>query len=159
VLRVEHRPGAVSALVERIAGLEADPAEVRVVIETRHGLLVEALIEAGYTVLPVNPELVSRRRGPARKKDDAEDARICCLLALDRHAGLRQLIPHGQVAGELRPIAGDDERARGKSHHAALRALGNRWLEVLWHCLTHGVPYDETVHIVNRNRALSSIAA
>jgi hypothetical protein len=81
VLRVEHRPEAVSALVERIAGLEADPAEVRVVIETRHGLLVEALVEAGYTVLPVNPELVSRRRGPARKKDDAEDARICCLSA------------------------------------------------------------------------------
>ena len=95
VLRVEHRPEAVSALVERIAGLEADPAEVRVVLETRHGLLVEALVEAGYTVLPVNPELVSRRRGPARKKDDAEDARICCLLALDRHAGLKRLIPHG----------------------------------------------------------------
>jgi hypothetical protein len=40
VRRVEHRPEAVSALVDRIAGLEADPAEVRVVIETRHGLLV-----------------------------------------------------------------------------------------------------------------------
>jgi transposase len=111
VLRVEHRPRAVAALVERIAGLEADPAGVRVVIETRHGLLVEALVEAGYTVLPVNPELVSRRRGPARKKDDAEDARICCLIALDRHAGLRRLIPHGQLAGELRSIARDDERA------------------------------------------------
>ena len=111
VLRVEHRPEAVSALVGRIAGLEPDPAEVRVVIETRHGLLVEALVEAGYTVLPVNPELVSRRRGPARKKDDAEDARICCLLALDRHAGLKQLIPHGQLGGELRSIARDDERA------------------------------------------------
>jgi transposase len=110
VVRVEHRPEAVAALVNRIAGLEPDPAEVRVVIETRHGLLVEALVAAGYTVLPVNPELVSRRRGPARKKDDAEDARICCLLALDRHAGLRRLIPHGQVAGELRSIARDDER-------------------------------------------------
>jgi transposase len=111
VVRVEHRPGAVGALVERIAALEADPAEVRVVIETRHGLLVEAMAEAGYTVLPVNPEVVSRRRGPARKKDDAEDARICCLLALDRHAGLRRLIPHGELAGELRSIARDDQRA------------------------------------------------
>ena len=111
VVRVEHRPQAVAALVNRIAGLEPDPAEVRVVIETRHGLLVEALVEAGYTVLPVNPQLVSRRRGPARKKDDAEDARICCLLALDRHAGLKQLIPHGELAGELRSIARDDERA------------------------------------------------
>jgi hypothetical protein len=60
-----------------------------VVIETRHGLLVECLLDAGYVVLPVNPDLVARRRGPAKKKDDAEDARIACLLALDRHAGLR----------------------------------------------------------------------
>jgi hypothetical protein len=48
---------------------------------------------------------------PARKEDDAEDARICCLIALDRHAGPGQLIRHGQVAGELRPVARDDERA------------------------------------------------
>ena len=111
VLRVEHRPDAVAGLVGRIARLEPDPAEVRVVLETRHGMLVDALVDAGYTVLPVNPELVSRRRGPARKKDDAEDARICCRLALDRHAGLNQLIPHGRLAGELRSIARDDERA------------------------------------------------
>jgi transposase len=37
----------------------------------------------------------------------------------------------------------DGQRARGKNHHAALRALGNRWLEVLWHCLTNEIPYDE----------------
>ena len=64
-VRVEHRPEAVAALVERIVGL--DPAEVRLVIETRHGLLVEALVQAGYTVLPVNREAVSRRRGPAQE--------------------------------------------------------------------------------------------
>jgi transposase len=109
--RVEHTPAAVDQLVGQIAALEPDPAEVRVVIETRHGLLVERLVDAGYTVLPVNPDLISRRRGPARKKDDAEDARIACLLALDRHAALRPLLPHGELAGELRAIAGDDDRA------------------------------------------------
>jgi hypothetical protein len=60
VLRVEHTPTAVGALLARIAGLEPDPAEVRVVLETRHGLLVERLVEAGYVVLPVNPDLVAR---------------------------------------------------------------------------------------------------
>jgi transposase len=111
VARVEHNPAAVAALVARIAGLEPDPVEVRVVIETRHGLLVEALTDAGYTVLPVNPDLVARRRGPAKKKDDAEDARIACLLALDQYTELRALIPHGELAGELRAIARDDTRA------------------------------------------------
>jgi len=111
IRRVEHTPAAVDQLIAQIATLEPDPAEVRVVIETRHGLLVERLVDAGYVVLPVNPDLVARRRGPARKKDDAEDARIACLLALDRHLTLRPLIPHGEAAAELRAIARDDERA------------------------------------------------
>jgi transposase len=111
VSRVEHSPRAIDALVAKIAGLEPDAAEVRIVIETRHGLLVERLVDAGYVVVPVNPDLIARRRGPAKKKDDVEDARIACLIALDRHERLRPLIPHGEVAGELRAIARDDERA------------------------------------------------
>jgi transposase len=109
--RIDHGPAGVAALIERALRLEPDPAEVRVVLETRHGLLVEALLDAGFTVVPVNPDVVARRRGPARKKDDAEDARICCLLALDRHAVLKTLIPHGEIGGELRAISRDDERA------------------------------------------------
>jgi transposase len=111
VVRVDYHPAAVTALLGRIRRLEPDPAEVRIVIEARHGLLVEALVDAGFTVIPVNPDLVARRRGPARKKDDPEDARIACLLALDPHAGLKPLIPHGELAAELRSIARDDERA------------------------------------------------
>jgi hypothetical protein len=48
----------------------------------------------------------------------------------------------------------DAKIAAGKNHHAALRALGNRWLEILWHCLIKGDHYDETVHIRNRQQAL-----
>jgi Transposase len=295
--------------------LEPDPDQVRVVLETRHGLLVERLVEAGFVVVPVNPDLIARRRGPANKKDDVEDARIACLLALDRFQPLRPLIPHGELAAELRLLGRDDERAcqderrllnrlradllavfpaameiagpdmgaptflrmlqrwptatalaatsrqdlvafaraahsgyperfadrvhqalgrehltarqtlaqakvdtiqlmvaqllligaqrrtwerrmgqllvgaprrrggtlpsqterdqsqalpgkdyydsqrdRGKDHHAALRAHGNRWLEILWHCLQRQVPYDEAVHLANRTRALHPAA-
>ena len=109
--RIEHSTTGIATLVARCLELEPDPSEVRVVLETRHGVLVEALVDAGFTLLPVDPDLVARRRGPAKKKDDAEDARICCLLALDQHLDLRKLIPHGDLAGELRAIARDDERA------------------------------------------------
>jgi transposase len=119
--RIEHGPAGVGRLIARCLELEPDPAEVRVVLETRHGLLVEALADAGFTVLPVNPDLVARRRGPAKKKDDAEDARICCLLALDSYLELRKLIPHGQTGAELRAIARDDERAARDE-----RRIGNR---------------------------------
>ncbi|HEY2504890.1 MAG TPA: transposase [Streptosporangiaceae bacterium] len=119
--RVEHGPAGVARLAARCLELEPDPAEVRVVLETRHGPLVEALVDAGFTVLPVNPDLVARRRGPAKKKDDAEDARICCLLALDAYLDLRKLIPHGPAGTELRAIARDDERAARDE-----RRIGNR---------------------------------
>lgn len=111
-IHVTHTPAALDALVARIVALEPDPAEVRVVVETRHGLLVERLVDAGFTVLPVNPDLIARRRGPAKKKDDAEDARIACMLALDRFTDLRALVPHGPKAAELRAIARDDLRAQ-----------------------------------------------
>jgi transposase len=110
IARVEHDPKSVDALIARIATLEPDPAEVRVVLETSYGMLVERLVDAGYAVVPVNPDLVARRRGPAKKKDDAEDARIACAIALDRFERLRVLVPHGEEAAELRAITRDDER-------------------------------------------------
>jgi transposase len=119
--RIDHGPAGVARLVARCLALEPDPAEVRLVLETRHGLLVEALVDAGFTVLPVNPDQVARRRGPAKKKDDAEDARICCLLALDQYAELRRLIPHGELGAELRAIARDDDRAARDERRLANR--------------------------------------
>jgi transposase len=121
VARVEHTPRAVDALIARIAALEPDPAEVRVVLETSHGMLVERLVDAGYAVVPVNPDLIARRRGPARKKDDAEDARIACLIALDRFEHLRVLVPHGEQAAELRSITRDDQRVARDEQRLANR--------------------------------------
>src|SRR5690242_21882800 len=65
--RISHGPDGVGALIDRALRLEPDPAEVRVVLETRHGLLVEALIDAGFTVLPVNPRSEERRVGKERR--------------------------------------------------------------------------------------------
>jgi len=66
--RIDHTPTGVATLITRCLELEPDPAEIRVVLETRHGLLVEALVDAGFTVLPVNPDQVARRRGQRKRK-------------------------------------------------------------------------------------------
>ena len=66
--RIEHGPAGVARLIGRCLELEPDPAEVRVVLETRHGLLVEVLIDGGFTVLPVNPDLVARAAARRRRK-------------------------------------------------------------------------------------------
>jgi hypothetical protein len=39
----------------------------------------------------------------------------------------------------------DRQRARGATHHQALRALANRLVSILHGCLTHQCRYDETV--------------
>ncbi len=39
----------------------------------------------------------------------------------------------------------DRQRAAGKTHHQALRALGNRWAGILHGCLVHRTLYDEDV--------------
>jgi hypothetical protein len=145
--RIDHGPAGVARLVARCAELEPDPAEVRVVLETRHGLLVEALADAGFTVLPVNPDLVARRRGPAKKKDDSEFT-VARRLAYNRPLGeaVRQWAFCSLTRSGWAREFYDEKTAAGDSHHSALRKLGNRWLEVLWHCLHKGVRYDEAVH-------------
>ncbi len=86
VRRVEHSPKAVDALVERIAQLEPDPAEVRVVLEARHGLLVERLLEAGYTVVPVNPRRTAALPAPPARAAAFVSALASCGAAVDEAA-------------------------------------------------------------------------
>jgi len=43
----------------------------------------------------------------------------------------------------------DKQRARGHSHHRALRALGTKWLKILFVIWRDHVPYDETYHLAN----------
>jgi hypothetical protein len=44
----------------------------------------------------------------------------------------------------------DHRRAAGDTHHAALRALGNRLAGILHGCLAHHTPYSETTAWAHR---------
>ena len=46
----------------------------------------------------------------------------------------------------------DTRRAAGDTHHAALRALGNRLVGILHGCLDHHTPYNETTAWAHRTR-------
>jgi transposase len=52
----------------------------------------------------------------------------------------------------------DAQRAKGKPHYTALRALANRWLEILHHLLATQQRYDEAVHQRNRAKPLLTAA-
>jgi transposase len=53
----------------------------------------------------------------------------------------------------------DAQRAAGKSHYKVLRALANRWLEILHRLLLTRQRYDEAVHLRNRTKPPLQTAA
>jgi hypothetical protein len=52
----------------------------------------------------------------------------------------------------------DRHRARGATHHQALRALANRLVGILHGCLRHHTRYDENTAWPNENKALTAAA-
>jgi transposase len=91
--------GELHALVA--AHAQEPPGQVAVGIETDRGLLVGALLAAGYQVYGVNPQVVSHyrgRHGSSRAKSARGDAKVLAdLVRTDRHN-------HRQVAGDS-PLA------------------------------------------------------
>jgi transposase len=91
----------VGELHALVAAHAQEPGQVAVGIETDRGLLVGALLAAGYQVYAVNPQVVSRyrsRHGSSRAKSDRGDAKVLAdLVRTDRHN-------HRQVAGDS-PLA------------------------------------------------------
>lgn len=106
--------------VGRLHGLLAehahDPAPVVVGIETDRGLLVGALVAAGYQVHAVNPLAASRSRErhvTSRAKSDRGDARVLAeVMRTDRH--------------HHRQVAGDSELAE------ALKVLARAHQRLIW---------------------------
>jgi transposase len=90
---------------------------------------------------------------PVTRRSGRSELIIARRLAHNRYLGAAV---HQWAFCSLRPSTWarefyDAKIAKGKSHHSALRALANRWLELLWHCLTHNVRYNENTHIHNRH--------
>lgn len=84
---------------------------------------------------------------------------IACRLACNRH--LRQAAMQWAFCSLTRSDWARDfydrQRAAGKTHYKALRALANRWLELLWHLLHKRALYDEATH--QRNRSNTEVTA
>lgn len=53
----------------------------------------------------------------------------------------------------------DQQRTRGKDHHAALRALAYKWIRILYRCWKERRPYDEETYIAALRRRGSPLAA
>ena len=52
----------------------------------------------------------------------------------------------------------DQQRQRGKSHHAALRAVAFKWIRIIFRCWKTRKPYDETIYCKSLQLRGSSLA-
>ncbi|MBV8094263.1 MAG: IS110 family transposase [Acetobacteraceae bacterium] len=103
-------------LQQRLADHAQEPHDVVIGVETDRGLVVHALIVAGYQVYAINPLSVSRyreRHGVSRAKSDAADAKVLAdLVRTDRQ--------------NHRPIARDSEQSE------ALKVLTRSHQQLIW---------------------------
>ena len=68
-LHVEHTPEGLAKLVSCLRGI-APLDHIACMVETRHGLLITALLEAGLALSPINPKTVDRKRSGSFAKTD-----------------------------------------------------------------------------------------
>ena len=109
--RVAHSVAGLTELTSiltRIAGPDAR-AQLACIVETNHGLLITALLEAGFAVYPVNPKVIDRRRGAAGLKTDQVDAYLLAKLGRSDFAELRRLVPDNPLVQELKALTRDQD--------------------------------------------------
>jgi hypothetical protein len=110
-LRVAHTPAGLAQLtaaLEQICGSDAK-AQMACFVETNRGLLIAALLEAGFPVYPVNPKTVDRRRNAAGVKTDQVDAYLLAKTGRSDLADLRRLRPDSALIAELKLLTRDQD--------------------------------------------------
>ena len=98
-LRVEHTPEGLAKLVSFLRDM-APLEQMACILETTHGLLITALLEAGAVLYPVNPKTVDRKRKASGAKTDLIDAYLLAKHGRAEFADLRRLEPDSPQVAE-----------------------------------------------------------
>jgi len=114
---VGHDRAGLGTLVARLQRQGA-AADIPIAIERPSGLLVDALVEAGFVVTPVHPNLVKacrpRYRAVAAKSDPGDAFILADILRTDGHR-LRPLAPQSDTIKALRGLVrGRDDLVRAR---------------------------------------------
>jgi transposase len=96
-LRVAHTKAGIEELKRFLLEIARTPEQLACIVETSHGLLIAALLEAGFTIYPVNP------------KTDAIDAYLLAKTGRSDLADLRKLQPDAPIVAELKLLTRDQD--------------------------------------------------
>ncbi|WP_201377425.1 transposase [Ktedonobacter sp. SOSP1-85] len=83
--------------------------QIACIIETKHGLLITALLEAGVPLYPVNPKTIDRKRVASRAKTDLIDAYLLAKHGRSELEDLRRLEPDSPIIAELKALTRDQD--------------------------------------------------
>jgi transposase len=134
-LRVEHTPAGLTKLVSFLREI-APLDQMACIIETKHGLLITALLEAGVPLYPVNPKTIERKRSPSGAKTDLIDAYLLAKHGRAEFADLRLLEPDSPIIAELKALTRDQD---------ALIQMQTRLVNQLTACLKAYYPVAMTL--------------
>jgi len=123
---INHDRQGLGDLVNR---LRKRHGEIRIAIERPSGLLVDTLVEAGFTVVPIHPNVVKacrpRYRAVSAKSDPGDAYILADILRTDGHR-LRPLEPQSDAIKALRGLV------RGRDDLVATRvAMANQLTALL----------------------------
>jgi transposase len=102
-------PAQAEAQGQGEAGAEPHLDQLACLVETTHGLLITALLEAGLCVCPVNPKTVDRLRPPSGVKTDQLDALLLARKGRSDWPHVRVLRPDSPLIQELKTLTRDLE--------------------------------------------------
>jgi transposase len=127
-LDVRHDAAGLADMVARLKRAAA-PAELPIAIERPSGLVVDTLVEAGYPVIPIHPNVVKacrpRYRAAGGKSDPGDAFMLADILRTDGHR-FRPLVPVSDDIRALRALV------RGRDDLVAQRvALANQLRNLL----------------------------
>jgi transposase len=127
-LDVRHDAAGLADMVARLKRVAA-PAELPIAIERPSGLVVDTLVEAGYPVIPIHPNVVKacrpRYRAAGGKSDPGDAFMLADILRTDGHR-FRPLVPVSDDIRALRALV------RGRDDLVAQRvALANQLRNLL----------------------------
>jgi len=107
--RISHNEKGFQSLKEKLLKLNTDLEQFACMIETRNGLLVQFLLEAGFPVYPLNPKVVSRRRKPSGAKSDLIDALILADIGRADLRHLHRLNRDSELIEQLKLLTRDQD--------------------------------------------------
>lgn len=108
--RIQHNPSGFVEFINKINSISNDKEEFAIAVETRHGLLISAILDEGYEVYPINPKAVSRYRDRYRvsgAKTDRIDATVLANILRTDSQRFRPIIPDSELTRELKILTRD----------------------------------------------------